>query len=111
MLEAVQEEIDDCVSDCENDRDCAAIAQESLCEQDCLVMCKYLDKWTQRKCVNHMVAHVSWYRDISSQKTKVRPVQKNGKFAMGKENVSESKDGGDKSGKKKRKKRKKKVGI
>lgn len=52
-----------------------------MCEQDCLMLCKYLDHWTGRKCVNRMIAHVSFYRDFGGDtagKRKVVPIPHSG---------------------------------
>lgn len=85
-------------------------------------MCKYLDHWNSRKCVNHMLAHVSWYRDgkwtnqlffctqkqidstvgleTKGGKYKVKPRQEGGRFAISGPN-GEGGNGESKSNKKK----------
>lgn len=42
------------------------------------MLCKYLDYWNRRKCVNHLIVQVSYFRDFgSASKIEVRPTAPN----------------------------------
>lgn len=51
-------------TNCQYSKDCANQANtESECVTDIAKMCKYNEKWEDRRCVNHMMAHITFYRD------------------------------------------------
>lgn len=58
-------EITHCTDLCQVDKNCIENNNESKCELECLKMCKYLDYKKGEKCTNHMMAHISWYRDFA----------------------------------------------
>lgn len=49
---------------CEKDADCVQANQDSKCEQNCFLMCKYLEIRISQKCVTHQMAHINWFRNF-----------------------------------------------
>ena len=84
-------EAEACTTACEGSPDCTKQDTNMKCEEDCYKMCRYAEKWNQRKCTNHMMAHIKYYRDTKGGR---EPVSKGKKGKKG-----GGKNGGGKGGK------------
>lgn len=60
------DEANACGEACEYSGDCTGRLNKNECEDDCFKMCRYAEKWTTRKCTNHMMAHIKYYRDMTA---------------------------------------------
>lgn len=60
------DEANACGEACEHSGDCTGRLSKNECEDDCFKMCRYAEKWISRKCTNHMMAHIKYYRDMTA---------------------------------------------